>query len=162
MSHKIPTTERPLTTVLTAAAATAGRAPSVHNAQPWRWRVLPDALELRVARDPELAVTDPESRLLTLSCGAALHHARMVMAAEGWTPVVERLPNPAEPELLARLTSPKRSDSDPDATRLARYIPGRHTDRRPVSGEHVSSAALDEITGSATAGGGRLQILDSN
>ena len=42
MSHQTPATGRPLTTVLAEAAATAGHAPSVHNTQPWLWRVLPD------------------------------------------------------------------------------------------------------------------------
>ena len=38
MSHQTPATDRPLTTALAEAAATAGYAPSVHNTQPWRWR----------------------------------------------------------------------------------------------------------------------------
>ncbi|TWH69141.1 hypothetical protein JD77_04148 [Micromonospora olivasterospora] len=159
MSHETPATDRPLTTALAEAAATAGRAPSVHNTQPWRWRVLPDALELRMVRYPKLAVTDPEGRLLTLSCGAALHHARTALAAGGWTPVVERLPDPAEPELLARLTSMRHSGGDPDAMRLVQCVQARHTDRRPVSDEPVPPAAIDEITGAAAAEGARLQIL---
>ncbi|MFG1951199.1 Acg family FMN-binding oxidoreductase [Micromonospora sp. NPDC048830] len=159
MSHETPATDRPLTTALAEAAATAASAPSVHNTQPWRWRVLPDALELRLMRDPKLAVTDPEGRLLTLSCGAALHHARTALAAEGWTPVVERLPDPAEPELLARLTGGKHSGGDPDAMRLVQCMRVRRTDRRPVSDEPVPATAVDEITGAAAAEGARLQIL---
>jgi nitroreductase len=162
MSHETPTTERPLSTALAEAAATAGRAPSVHNTQPWRWRVLPDTLELRMVRAPQLAGTDPQGRLLTLSCGAALHHARVALAAAGWTPVVRRLPDPAEPELLARLTSTRHTDGDPDAMRLVQCIRVRHTDRRPVSDEPVPAAALDEITGAAGAEGARVQILHSD
>ncbi|WP_320064779.1 Acg family FMN-binding oxidoreductase [Micromonospora sp. RTGN7] len=160
MSHETP--DRPLTTALAEAAATAGHAPSVHNTQPWRWRVLPDALELRVVRDRQLAATDPEGRLLAVSCGAALHHARVALAAEGWVAVVERLPDPADPELLARLTGLKRTEADPDAMRLVQCMQIRHTDRRPVSDEPVPTAALDDITTAVAAEGARVQILNAD
>ncbi|MGC5022996.1 Acg family FMN-binding oxidoreductase [Micromonospora sp. DT47] len=162
MSQETPATDRPLTTALAEAAAMAGHAPSVHNTQPWRWKVLPDALELRVARDRQLAATDPEGRLVALSCGAALHHARLALAAEGWTAVVERLPDPAQPDLLARLTDPHRSGTDPDAMHTVQCMQVRHTDRRPVSDEPVPTSALSEITRAASAEGARLQILDSD
>nr|WP_231933379.1 nitroreductase family protein [Micromonospora coxensis] len=162
MSHETPGQDRPLTTALAEAAATAGYAPSVHNTQPWRWRVLPDALELRVVRDRQLTATDPEGRLLALSCGAALHHARLALTAEGWTAVVERLPDPAQPDLLARLTGLARAAAEPEAMRMVQCMQVRHTDRRPVSDEPVSTSALGEITRAATDEGAQLQILDSD
>jgi nitroreductase len=75
-----PTNDRPLATAFAEAAATAGHAPSVHNTQPWRWRVHPDRLDLLAARERQLAAIDPRSRLLVLSCGAALHHAVSALA----------------------------------------------------------------------------------
>ncbi|MGS2617926.1 Acg family FMN-binding oxidoreductase [Micromonospora sp. LZ34] len=162
MSHETPASDGPLTRALTEAAATAGRAPSVHNAQPWRWKVLPDALELRMVRDPRLAATDPEGQLLTLSCGAALHHARVALAAGGWTALVERLPDPDQPELLARLAGFRHAGADPDAVGLVQCLQFRHTDRRPVSDEPVPDAALDEIAKAAGAEGARLQVLNSD
>ncbi|WP_416900485.1 Acg family FMN-binding oxidoreductase [Micromonospora echinospora] len=158
MSHETPV--RPLTTAYAEAAATAGYAPSVHNTQPWSWRVLPDALELRVAPERRLAATDPEGRLLALSCGAALHHARVALAAEGWTPAVERLPDPADPDLLARITGSRRAEPEPEAMRSVQCMQVRHTDRRPVSEEQVPTAAIGEITRAAGTAGGRMQILD--
>ncbi|PWR06363.1 nitroreductase [Micromonospora acroterricola] len=152
--------ESELITALAEAAATAGRAPSVHNTEPWSWRVLPDALELRTAPDRQLAATDPEGRLLALSCGAALHHARLALTAEGWRAVVERLPDPQDAELLARLTTLGRVAADPDVLRLVRCMRIRHTDRRPLSDEQVPTDAIGEITRAVTAEGGRLQILD--
>ncbi|MFD2768167.1 Acg family FMN-binding oxidoreductase [Micromonospora eburnea] len=160
MSHETPATGRPLTTALAEAAATSGRAPSVHNTQPWRWKVLPDALELRMARDLRISATDPEGRLVTLSCGAALHHACVALAAQGWTAVVERMPDPGQPELLARLTGFRHTGADPDAMRLVQCMQVRHTDRRPVSDEPLPGAALDEIVAAAHADDVRLQILD--
>ncbi|SCL31256.1 Acg family FMN-binding oxidoreductase [Micromonospora inyonensis] len=160
MSHETPA--RSLTTAYAEAAATAGYAPSVHNTQPWSWRVLPDALELRVASERRLAATDPEGRLLALSCGAALHHARVALTAEGWTPAVDHLPDPADPELLARLVGSRRAEPDPEAMRLVQCMQVRHTDRRPVSEEPVSTAAISEIVQAAGLAGGRLQILDGD
>ncbi|MGK5739205.1 nitroreductase [Micromonospora sp. URMC 103] len=161
MSQESPT-DRPSATALAEAAAAAQHAPTVHDARPWRWQVLPDALELRTASDRRLAATDPEGRLLAIGCGAALHHARVALAAEGWTPVVERLPDPGDPELLARLSGLRRTDPDPDATRLVRCMPARHADHRPVSDEPVPTSAIGEITRAVAAEGGRLQILDGD
>ncbi|WP_406601289.1 Acg family FMN-binding oxidoreductase [Micromonospora yasonensis] len=160
MSHETPATDRPLTTALAAAAGMAGHAPSVHNTQPWHWTVLPEALELRVVRERHLSAADPEGRLLVVSCGAALHHARVALTAEGWTPAVERLPDPAQPDLLARLTGLTHTGADPEAMRLVQCMQVRHTDRRPVSDEPVATAALGEIDRAATREGVHLQVLD--
>jgi len=56
-------------------------APSVHNTQPWTWRVLDSTtIELYADRTRQLPATDPLGRDLAISCGAALHH--LVVAAE--------------------------------------------------------------------------------
>ena len=60
---------------LAAAAQFAGLAPSIHNTQPWRWRLVGPVLELRAERQRQLGVTDPSGHLLLISCGAALHHS---------------------------------------------------------------------------------------
>lgn len=49
----------------------ATRAPSVHNTQPWRWRVGSQSLHLYADRGLRLPSTDPDSRDLFLSCGGA-------------------------------------------------------------------------------------------
>src|SRR6476469_370705 len=81
---------------LTEAATAAGYAPSIHNTQPWRWRLAGHTLELFTDRSRVLAVTDPDARLATLSCGVALHHARMSLAAQGWQATTTRMPEPAD------------------------------------------------------------------
>src|SRR5690349_20755278 len=75
--------------VLIAAAGAAGYAPSIHNTQPWHWRVSGDVMELSAEPDRQLPTTDPDGRLMVLSCGAALHHARTALAAEGWEYTVD-------------------------------------------------------------------------
>ncbi|MER7281874.1 nitroreductase [Dactylosporangium sp. NPDC000244] len=117
--------------VLRRAAEEAGRAPSLLNTQPWRWHLGGDVLELHADLSRQVGSIDPRRRLLTLSCGAALHHARVALAAAGHEPVVQRLPDRRRPLLLARV----RAREPHPVTRddLVRYesMRCRRTDRRP-------------------------------
>ena len=47
----------------------ADLAPSVHNSQPWRWRVGPSSIHLFADTSRALPATDPEGRDLRISCG---------------------------------------------------------------------------------------------
>ncbi len=132
------------TAALVNAAATAGHAPSIHNTQPWRWHVRPGTLDLYAERDRQLAVTDPDGRLLTISCGTALHHAVVALAAEGRTVTVAAFPDD-DPDHLARVTLTGHEPVAAEAVRHAQTIRLRHTDRRPVTDTPVEAAALDAI-----------------
>src|SRR5512139_2343650 len=137
--------ERSASAVLAEAAAAAGYAPSVHNTQPWRWRVSAAGLDLYADRSRQLQIADPVGRLLTLSCGAALHHARAALAAEGWATQVTRLPDPAEPDHLARITLGGRTEVSPEAMRHFQAVRLRHTDRRPVGDAPIGWAEIEFI-----------------
>ncbi|OBJ02540.1 NAD(P)H nitroreductase [Mycobacterium sp. 1482292.6] len=114
------------------ALTLASRAPSVHNTQPWRWRVDATSLQLHADAGRQLPNTDPDGRDLVLSCGTALHHCVAAFAAVGWRSKVMRLPNVADPNHLATLQlSPYPADSVDIA--LAAAIPRRRTDRRYYS-----------------------------
>ncbi len=123
----------------------ATRAPSVHNTQPWLWRATSSALELRTDRSRQLPATDPAGRNLVISCGAALHHAKVVASALGWQVEIIRHPDPGEPDLLARIAlSP--STPPPDGSRLLDAVAERCTDRRrftswPVPDERLAHLA---------------------
>src|SRR3954469_1205815 len=82
--------------LLMRAAVFAGQAPSLHNSQPWRWLIDRATLDLRLEPGRVLDTTDPDARLAVLSCGTALHHARVELAASGWRTTVHRLPDPAD------------------------------------------------------------------
>ncbi|MFJ1456177.1 Acg family FMN-binding oxidoreductase [Nocardia sp. N2S4-5] len=114
---------------LEVALGMAVRAPSVHNTQPWRWRVAADRLELYADTDRHLPCTDPVQRALVVSCGAALHHMRVALAGLGWTATVTRLPDPDRPELLATITTTPRPPTDTDIE-LTAAILLRQSDRR--------------------------------
>jgi nitroreductase len=114
------------------ALTLASRAPSVHNTQPWRWRVDATSLHLFADADRQLPNTDPDGRDLVLSCGTALHHGVTAFAAVGWRSKVTRLPNAADPSHLATIElSPHPADSIDIA--FAAAIPRRRTDRRYYS-----------------------------
>lgn len=154
-----PTDTEAAAHVLAEAAAAAGYAPSIHNTQPWRWRLAPDTLELRLVPDRVLSVTDPDRRLATLSCGVALHHARVVLDAQGWRAEVTRMPPGDDSGLLARLHLRGRGPVDPAAVLQLRNIPMRHTDRRPVTGPPVDPAGLAAITTAVLAQQVQLHTL---
>jgi hypothetical protein len=136
---------------LIGAATAAGHAPSILNTQPWRWRLETGRLELFAERSRQLPVTDPQGRLLTISCGAALHHARTALAAAGWSVHIVRQPDPDQQDLLAVVTVTGSTPADVASTRLAEAIANRHTDRRPVSETPLPDAHLDAIAAAARA-----------
>jgi nitroreductase len=145
---------------LAAAARIAGYAPSIHNTQPWRWRVQGHAMELWAVRQRQLAVTDPLGRMLTISCGTALHHARVALAAEGWRAEITYLPDPdGRPDLLARIVVTGRTDVTPEAMRLLQTAQVRHTDRRPVADTPVYPATIDELRMVARRERANLHVL---
>ncbi len=67
--------------VIRDAVMLACRAPSLHNSQPWRWVAEGATLQLWADLCRAMTATDHTGRELTLSCGAALDHLRVAMAA---------------------------------------------------------------------------------
>ena len=122
-------TQWPDEATLMAALAMAVRAPSIHNSQPWIWRVGQESVHLYADSDRHLPHTDPSHRDLLLSCGAALHHFTVALAALGWQAQIHRLPNPDDPTHLASVEIHPGDASEQDVA-LAAAIPRRRTDRR--------------------------------
>jgi hypothetical protein len=96
-----------------------------------------------------------------LICGAALHHARIALAADGWAVHVARLPKASDPDLLATLVVNGRAPVTMEALRLAHAMRIRHTDRRPVSERPIPDVALQAIAAAPRAEGS-LQVLTAD
>lgn len=124
---------------LHAALALATRAPSVHNVQPWQWKVGEASLDLYSDPTRQLVRTDPDGRDTMVSCGAALNHCVVALAALGWACKVRRFPNPDEPTHLASIELKPGVVGEVDVA-LAAAIPRRRTDRRYFSGWPVAHA----------------------
>lgn len=150
-----------VTKALYQAATAAGHAPSIHNTQPWRWRLSGDAMDLFAERSRMLEVTDPDGHLAILSCGTALHHARLALAAQGWRAGVTRLPDPAEPDHLARLSVDEPAPVGPETERRAQNIELRHTERGPLTGDPIGPDELRAITEAVESQSIHVHVLRS-
>lgn len=123
--------EVPTGAIIEQAVRLAGRAPSLHNSQPWRWGFDGGALRLYAVPERMLPATDHSGRQLYLSCGIALGHLRTALAAHGWRARIAYLPNPTRREHLATVTfEPALVVTEADRDRSA-AIERRYTDRLP-------------------------------
>lgn len=141
--------------VLVRAVKRALCAPSVHNTQPWHWRVSTDAVRLYADCDRHLDGTDPDGRDLVISCGAALHHLRAALADAGVATVTERMPDPEDSALLA-VVRVVNGPVDTQAAALASAIEDRRSDRRAFAHDPAHPAQLHLLTERAAAQGARL------
>jgi nitroreductase len=146
------------TEVLAEAAQVARRAPSVFNTQPWRWRVGGAELELYGDHGRQLEV-DPAGRMLTISCGAALHHARVALAASGHTATVDRLPDPDRPDLFARIRVTGAHEPDIADLALCEAIGRRQTDRRGFADSRVPDVVVARLRATAEEQGAGLYVV---
>jgi Nitroreductase family len=130
------------------AVERASWAPSVHNTQPWQFVVRPGVLELHGDSDRQLRALDPTGRQMVISCGCALFNARVGLAAERAVQV-DRLPDLARPELLARITPRDEPAPWTPLVRLDPMIEKRHTNRRDFFDEEVPPDVIYELTNAA-------------
>lgn len=148
----------PDASALRRAVEYAGRAPSVHNSQPWRWRIGPDGVDLYADPDRQLPATDADGRDVLLSCGAALHHLLVALAGLGFAARVERFGDPEDPTHLARVR-PTDGTPTPGAVRLAGAVARRHTDRRRFGSRPVDRPVLDALVRAAAGWGADLHVV---
>jgi hypothetical protein len=139
---------------LVAAANEALLAPSIFNTQPWRWRISGNALELRPDWSRRLEAVDPNGESLLVSCGAALHHARISLAAAGWAVEVVRASD--DRDVLARVAVIGPAAPVESAVVLREAIHRRRTDRRPFGDEPVAAEVLRAMVEAAATEGVRV------
>ena len=119
-------------TVIHDAVHLACRAPSYHNTQPWTWTVDSGGLQLHLDAD-RVAATDAGGRQALISCGAALDHLTVAMAAAGYESVVDHYPDPHDTAHLATITFTPLSRVTSTHRRRADAILCRRTDRLPFA-----------------------------
>lgn len=153
-------TMRPLSSEdLARIAAIAGRAPSLHNSQPWKFRAGRFSVDLLADRSRQLHHADPSGRELMISCGAALFGLRLSMRALGHLPAAELFPDPARPDVLARVRIVGQAALTRHETELLAAVQHRHTHRGAFTPGEISPRLVAGMRGDAAAERAGLTVL---
>jgi nitroreductase len=151
----VPTYSTIDSVVLRECIRAAVAAPSVHNTQPWLFRLRGDGIDVLVDRDRQLRTLDPVGREMFLSVGAALFNLRVALRAHGFEPFVEHGGSATDPTRAARIRVIGTAEVTAATRAFADAIPRRHTNRRPFSSRRLPApvlAALAEAAGAEQAG----------
>ena len=142
--------------VIANAVELACRAPSLHNSQPWQWVASNTAVDLFA--DPHRVVRshDSSGREALISCGVALDHFRVAMAAAGWKTTVTQFPDPDKPDHLASITFTALEFVTQGLRYRADAILQRRTDRLPF---RAPSESLELVLRSSLNGLATLDVL---
>jgi nitroreductase len=135
-------------------------APSMHNTQPWRFRIrhASGTIELRADPARQLPFSDPDGRAVHIACGAALFNLRLAAAIAGWQATVQLLPDARMRLLLATIRLGGRYRAGVGERELHAAIERRHTNRQPFSSRPVPPGVLAELTEAARLEGAILHI----
>ncbi|HEV7192314.1 MAG TPA: hypothetical protein VGN35_03835 [Jatrophihabitantaceae bacterium] len=145
---------------LRIAAGAAVLAPSVHNTQPWRFVLRPDALDICVDRRRRLAIADPTGRQMYISLGCALFNARVSAAAAEQPVVVTRVPDGTYAEVVARLqTAADGAHVESELASLAPLVELRQSNRRQFADDEVPQELIERLEAAAVAEGALVQVL---
>ncbi|MFD9034452.1 Acg family FMN-binding oxidoreductase [Streptomyces sp. NPDC059567] len=146
--------------VVTSLVEDAVLAPSMHNAQPWKFVHRTGSRSIAMYGDPDrtLPYGDPDHRALHLGCGAAPFNLRVAAAHSGRAATVRLFPAPEDPWFLAdtMLDEPAPEPSERDLADLHPAVRRRHTSRFPFSDEQIPKPILDGLCSAALLEGCRL------
>ncbi|HUA31877.1 MAG TPA: hypothetical protein VMC03_23560 [Streptosporangiaceae bacterium] len=120
------------------------QAPSVHNTQPWRFFQGDREISIVADNERQLRVADPDGREMMISCGAALFNVRVALRYLGFVPKTRVLPDPALPNLVARVSWDEQIPPIEYEKKLFAEIARRRTHRGGF-GPLPPPAALTEI-----------------
>ncbi|WP_432251146.1 Acg family FMN-binding oxidoreductase [Streptomyces sp. HNM1019] len=137
--------------VVTALVEDATAAPSMHNAQPWRFQYFRRrrVFHLRADLRGALPHADPELRALHIGCGAALMNLRVAVAHEGWEAQTRPLPDPGDPMLLASVTLTRPLGDEADPAALYPAVRSRHTSRYPFTEREIPASVRTALVDAA-------------
>ncbi len=153
----MPTTLVPVTLVEDAVHL-ACRAPSYHNSQPWRWVIRSGTVSLFI--DPDhLVASDAGGRQALISCGAALDHFRVAIAAAGYATHIALYPDAEDRYRVADIGLRKLAQVNDDQRRRADAILRRRTDRLPFAAP-PDWDAFERLLGATDHFGCAVDVVD--
>lgn len=137
-------------------------APSNHNTQPWRFHIEKDHVDLYADRARALPVVDPDDRELVIGCGAALFQLCIAMRRFGHEDDIVCLPDPENPDLLARVRLGERWHATEEEHSLFDAILLRRTNRMPFFDRGVPESLLEDLREAAEKQSAWLHIVKSD
>ncbi|MCW2722073.1 MAG: nitroreductase [Pseudonocardia sp.] len=138
---------------------TAGRAPSLHNSQPWQFSVTPHTIELHADPRRNPVVADPDGREMRIGCGAALFNLQLALHGHDIRPIVTILPDRARRDLLAVIRHGGTKEPTPEQRDLLRAVPLRRTNRHPYTDVPVDTPSLHALRRAALDEGAWLHVV---
>ncbi|MFE2009844.1 Acg family FMN-binding oxidoreductase [Streptomyces sp. NPDC059491] len=147
-------------TLVTSLVEEAVIAPSMHNAQPWRFvhRAGDEVVALYGDPSREMPREDPDHRAPHLGCGAALFNLRVAAAHRGWEAVPRLLPTPGDRWHFADVHLDRAAVEDEGLAVLWPVLRRRHTSRFPFTEERIPVEILDGLSAAAVLEGCRLGV----
>jgi len=141
--------------------SSAGQAPSMHNTQPWRFEIDGSVVDVLLDEDRALPAEDASGRLVRIGLGAAAFNIRVAAGMLGHEATFALRPDPARPDLVARIFLAERKAPIPEFSRLYGELRRRHTYRGPMLAHDVSTRVLDLLAEAVRSERAGLHWLES-
>jgi hypothetical protein len=120
-------------------------APSAHNTQPWKFRIVDKGVEVFADYSLRLPIIDPDDRELLMSVGAAITNLRVAAAWFGFETTV-LYPSRSEQSVPVAVVAIRETClPDPKLVALFPAIRRRHTNRSPFTDEPIGTDAASAI-----------------
>ncbi|GIF38356.1 Acg family FMN-binding oxidoreductase [Actinoplanes xinjiangensis] len=144
---------------LRRAAAAGLQAPSMYNSQPWAFRLRAGAIEVLADPGRQVTVADHSGWALRLALGAATFNARLALAWSGTPAEVKLLPDPGEPDVVARLTPAAHRPPTYTERDLYAAVDRRYSNRHPFWPDPVPADVRVRLIEAARVEGTWLDLL---
>jgi len=152
----------PLDQQLRFALRFAVLAPSNHNAQPWRFIVDGDVIQVCADRTRALPVVDPFDRELLISCGAALFNLRVALSHFGLAYAITLFPSETDPDIVALMRVTHDGHLDQQISRLFSAMTARVTTRAPFVDERIATELQQQLIDACDAEGAIARCVESH
>jgi nitroreductase len=137
-------------------------APSMHNTQPWSLEIAGPVVDVVLDQDRTLPAEDPAGRFIRIGLGAATFNLRVAAAMLGYQTTFAGDPDPARPDIVARVFLGELQAPIPPLGNLYAELRRRHSYRGPMMTAELSPRVLDRVTEAARAEGADLHWLDTD
>jgi nitroreductase len=146
-------------TLFEQAVAAAIRAPSLHNTQPWRFRLQPDGVEVLIDRNRGLPVADPSGWGQRIAVGAATFNLRLAFAAAHQAMALTWRPQRSDAQVAAVLTPEASRPASPAQLALFEAVPRWRSHRKPFWNLPVEPSARVALLDAARSELAWLELL---